>query len=68
MIDEIAGADRIVTVCPHGHDSLRAGRLIASAAGVDATVRSLAGGLEAWDGELETSDAGRDDDGPTAPF
>ncbi|AQL43165.1 rhodanese [Halorientalis sp. IM1011] len=69
-VDEFAGADRIVTVCPHGHDSLRAGRLIVSSEAVDdATVQSLAGGLEAWDGEVEAGADGRaDDEGPAAPF
>ena len=69
-VDDLADADRIVTVCPHGHDSLRAGRLIVSAESVDdATVQSLAGGLEAWDGELEGGTDGQgSDDGPAAPF
>ena len=69
-VDALADADRIVTVCPHGHDSLRAGRLLISSEAVDdTTVQSLAGGLEAWDGELEGGADGQDsDDGPAAPF
>jgi len=62
-VDELADADHVVTVCPHGKASLRAARLIGSFEGTtDATVESLAGGLEAWDGPLEP---GRSDEGPT---
>lgn len=72
----LAGADHVVTVCPHGKASVQAARLIGSFEGTtDATVESLHGGLEAWDGPLET--AGDDDDenttadegpNPDAPF
>lgn len=79
-VEELAGASRIVTVCPHGIASRQAAQLIGSYAGVgDARVESLRGGIEAWarEGELEEttagdrgSDAGDDaaDEGPEAPF
>jgi rhodanese-related sulfurtransferase len=53
-VGTLAGAEHIVTVCPHGKASVQAARLIASFEGTtDATVESLHGGLEAWDGPLE---------------
>ncbi|MFC7325562.1 rhodanese-like domain-containing protein [Halorubrum rutilum] len=81
-IEELAGASRIVTVCPHGVASRQAAQLIGSYAGVeDARVESLRDGIEGWerageeliatpDGE---SDRGGDaddptDEGPEAPF
>ncbi len=79
-VAELAGADRIVTVCPHGVASKQAARLIGSYAGtVDARVESLRGGVERWErliGRLETTaddpsvaDAdGGPDEGPEAPF
>jgi len=52
-IESLAGAERIVAVCPHGKASQQAARLIASHEGTDgATVESMAGGLAAWDGDL----------------
>lgn len=57
-VADLAGADHVVTVCPHGKASVRAARLIGSFEGTgDATVESLAGGLEAWDGPLAEADA-----------
>ncbi|RBI61543.1 rhodanese-like domain-containing protein [halophilic archaeon] len=66
-IDELDGADRIVTVCPEGKSSVQAARLIASYEGVpdDARVESMEGGLDAWERELESSDASGED-GETA--
>jgi rhodanese-related sulfurtransferase len=66
-IDELAGADHIVTVCPHGKASVQAARLIGSYEGTeDATVESMAGGLEAWQGNFEaTTDDGET---PESPF
>ena len=47
-ITELAGADRIVTVCPHGIASRQAAQLIGSYTGTqDACVESLHGGIEA---------------------
>ncbi|MES3161455.1 MAG: rhodanese-like domain-containing protein [Halorubrum sp.] len=77
-VTELDGADRIVTVCPHGVASKQAAQLIGTYEGtVDARVESLRGGIEAWErevGELEstTSDPGDEratpDEGPGAPF
>ena len=48
-IEEFEGADRIVTVCPHGKASVQAAQLIGSYEGTaDATVESMAGGLEEY--------------------
>ncbi|THE65363.1 rhodanese-like domain-containing protein [Salinadaptatus halalkaliphilus] len=48
-IDEFEDADRIVTVCPHGKASVQAAKLIGSYEGsADATVESMAGGLEEY--------------------
>ena len=52
-IDELDGADRVVTACPHGQASVQAARLIAAYEGVEGPVESLACGLEGWDGVLE---------------
>jgi rhodanese-related sulfurtransferase len=59
-----ADADRIVTVCPHGKSSVRAARLVASAEAVDATVESMAGGLEEW----KRTEEGKTNERPDAPF
>jgi rhodanese-related sulfurtransferase len=68
-IDSLEGADRIVTVCPHGKASQQAARLIGSYEGTgDARVESMAGGLEAWEGEIESAETVGDDEGPDAPF
>lgn len=72
-VPELDGADRIVTVCPHGISSRQAAQLVASYAGAqDARVESLRGGLEAWEREEglvrpETA-SGEADEGPDAPF
>jgi rhodanese-related sulfurtransferase len=70
-VEELDGAERVVTVCPHGQASVQAARLVGSYQSVDGPVESLASGLEGWDGPLESeiSDA-TDDEGPnsTAPF
>ncbi|MFD1571441.1 rhodanese-like domain-containing protein [Halorubrum laminariae] len=48
-ITELAGASRIVTVCPHGIASQQAAQLIGTYADAqDARVESLRGGIEAW--------------------
>jgi len=68
-IDTVAGADHVVTVCPHGEASVQAARLVAAYEGFEGVVESLAGGLEAWEGPLETAaeDPGVGQD-PEAPF
>ncbi|MFC4448827.1 rhodanese-like domain-containing protein [Halorussus aquaticus] len=77
-IERFDGADRIVTVCPHGKASVQAARLVASYEGVsdDARVESMEGGLSKWeygltrsDDEENASDEGADGtDEPDAPF
>ncbi|MGZ0746817.1 rhodanese-like domain-containing protein [Haloparvum sp. AD34] len=70
-VAELDGADRIVTVCPHGISSRQAAQLIGSYTGtVDAHVESLRGGLEAWSGSLEATETAAEspDEGPEAPF
>jgi rhodanese-related sulfurtransferase len=75
-VESLADADHIVTVCPHGKASVQAARLITSYEGTaDARVESMAGGLEDWDGPLETDDAEAEtgtgtesDSGADAPF
>jgi len=62
-VESLAGADHIVTVCPHGKASVQAARLIKSYEGTgDAAVESMRGGLDAWDGPLETGDPADADD------
>jgi len=81
-VEELAGAARIVTVCPHGIASRQAAQLIGSYAGVgDARVESLRGGVEAWERageELVATPEGKSkgrgdgdtaaDERPEAPF
>lgn len=68
-VAELADADEIVTVCPHGKSSVQAARLVGSYEGTgDATVESLAGGLSEWDGDLEREVETGADEGPEAPF
>jgi rhodanese-related sulfurtransferase len=66
-VTELADADRVVTVCPHGKASLQAARIVASYEGVaDARVESMAGGLAEWDGPLESGD-GAGEESPDGP-
>ncbi|WP_435180354.1 rhodanese-like domain-containing protein [Halorussus sp. AFM4] len=53
-IERLDGADRVVTVCPHGKASVQAARLVSSYEGVadGARVESMAGGLAAWEADL----------------
>ncbi|WP_436925846.1 rhodanese-like domain-containing protein [Halosimplex amylolyticum] len=68
-VEELDGAGRVVTVCPMGKSSIQAARLLGSYEGVDGPVESLADGLNAWDGPLETPESsGGSTDGSTAPF
>ena len=78
-VAELEGADRIVTVCPHGIASRQAAQLIGSYEGTaDARVESLRGGVEAWqeeghEMEISSAEDGADagdgvEEGPDAPF
>ena len=77
LTGEVAGlpdADRVVTVCPHGKASVQAARLISSYEDIEVPVESMAGGLTAYDGELDTGRHSTNDadddvtDGPETPF
>lgn len=58
-VDQLDGAERVVTVCPHGEASVQAARLVQSYEGLaaDTRVESLADGITGWPGEVVTSDA-----------
>ncbi|MFW5919211.1 MAG: rhodanese-like domain-containing protein [Halanaeroarchaeum sp.] len=57
-VSALAGAETVVTVCPHGRASKQAVKLITSYEGIDEETRvaSLEDGLEAWDGDLDASE------------
>jgi rhodanese-related sulfurtransferase len=67
-VEELDGAERVVTVCPMGKSSVQAARLVGSYEGVDGPVESLHGGLNDWEGPLEADDATTGDEGPASPF
>ncbi|MFB6219857.1 MAG: rhodanese-like domain-containing protein [Halolamina sp.] len=54
-VEEIDWGGDVVVTCPIGQSSVQAARLIGSFEGVDddAEVRSMAGGYDAWEYELE---------------
>ena len=54
-VDEVEWGDDVVVACPIGQSSVQAARLIGSYEGVDddTAVRSMAGGYEAWEYDLE---------------
>ena len=60
--DRIAEADHVVTVCYEGIASAKAARLIASHKDFDGVVENLAGGMDAWEGPVD-SEAGASRDG-----
>jgi rhodanese-related sulfurtransferase len=74
-VDELEGANRVVTVCPHGKASVQAARLIGSYEGFSGVVESLAPGIDNWPygvesggGEGAGAKADGGDEGPSAPF
>ena len=69
-IEELSGADRVVTVCPHGQASVQAARLIGSFEGFDGRVESLEPGIDGWPHELESDGetAAASTDSADAPF
>lgn len=67
-VHDVADATHVVTVCPHGKASLRAAELIDSYGEFDGRVESLASGLEAWHGPLESHGETAADQEPEAPF
>jgi rhodanese-related sulfurtransferase len=68
-IDEVAAADRVVTVCPHGQSSVQAARLIDSFEGFDGRVESLKPGIDGWPYATETDgERATPNEGPEPPF
>ncbi|MDG5760784.1 rhodanese-like domain-containing protein [Natronococcus sp. A-GB1] len=72
-IEELEGADHIVTVCPHGKASVQAAQLISSYEGTaDARVESMAGGLEKYGMKYGLTRGDFDDtadaESPESPF
>ncbi len=67
-IEEIADAERVVTVCPHGKASVQAARLIGSFEGFGGQVDSLAPGIEGWPYELAQSEGDAPEERSDAPF
>ena len=57
-VDEVEWGDDVVVACPIGQSSIHAARLIGSFEGVDddSSVRSMAGGYDEWDYDLETEE------------
>lgn len=55
-VEELDGADRVVTICPMGESSVQAARLIRSYEGISGPVASLAEGLRGWEDDLEEGD------------
>jgi rhodanese-related sulfurtransferase len=68
-VEELNGANRVVTVCPHGKASVQAARLIGSYEGTTGTVESLAPGIEGWSEQYDLErDGPADETEPDAPF
>jgi rhodanese-related sulfurtransferase len=57
-VDEVEWSDDVVVACPIGQSSIQAARLIGSYEGVDddSSVRSMAGGYDEWEYDLETEE------------
>ena len=57
-VDEVEWGDDVVVACPIGQSSVQAARLIGSYEGVDddTSVKSMAGGYEDWEYDLETEE------------
>jgi rhodanese-related sulfurtransferase len=57
-VDEVEWGDDVVVACPIGQSSVQAARLIGSYEGVDdeSSVKSMAGGYEDWEYDLETEE------------
>jgi len=55
-VDDVEWGDDVIVACPIGQSSVQAARLIDSFEGVEAedAVRSMAGGYQDWEYELET--------------
>lgn len=57
-VDEVEWGDDVVVTCPIGQSSVQAARLIGSYEGVEngEAVKSMAGGYEDWEYELESEE------------
>ncbi|MFD1686208.1 rhodanese-like domain-containing protein [Halobellus litoreus] len=57
-VDDVEWAEEVVVACPIGQSSIQAARLIESYEGVGegTTVKSMAGGYQAWTYDLEVDD------------
>ncbi len=64
--DRIAQADHVVTVCYEGIASAKAARLVASHKDFDGVVENLAGGMEAWEGPVDSAETGEAGDATDA--
>jgi rhodanese-related sulfurtransferase len=62
-VDDLEWGDDIVVACPIGQSSVQAARLIGSYEAVENAndVRSMSGGYEEWDYELEADEADADE-------
>lgn len=68
-VEQLRGANHVVTVCPHGEASVQAAQLIASFEGFDGRVESLERGIAAWDGPLTRGEPEPEtDDSPASPL
>lgn len=67
-IDEIADAERVVTVCPHGQASQQAARLIDSFEGFSGRIDSLEPGIEGWPYDLEGDEEATAEERSESPF
>jgi rhodanese-related sulfurtransferase len=70
-VEELDGDDHVVTICPLGESSVQAARLIESYEGTsDATVESLANGLQGWEYDFasEENEKSKTEDDTNAPF
>ena len=59
QVEDVDWGDDVVVACPIGQSSVQAARLIRSYEGVDddAAVRSMAGGYEEWEYDLEAAES-----------
>ncbi|GAB7013019.1 rhodanese-like domain-containing protein [Halolamina salina] len=57
-VDDVEWGDDVIVACPIGQSSVQAARLIDSFEGIEADdeVRSMAGGYQDWEYELETGE------------
>ena len=59
VVDDREWGDEVVVACYTGHTSKPAARLVSAVTGADAA--SMAGGFEAWEGDVEVAESVGDD-------